>query len=519
MSGKRNAYPTSWATSRIASLLREPLRNGHSARENKADGIRTLTLTAVTKRDFGEHNTKLTSADPRTVADLWLQPDDILIQRSNTPELVGTAALYAGPPRYAIFPDLLIRVRLHAEFSPRFVEGFLRSNSARHYFRTAAQGIAGSMPKISQGVIEALEVPLPPLPEQHRIVDALESYFTRLDDAVATLERVQRNLKRYRASVLKAAVEGRLVPTEAELARAEGRDYEPASVLLERILKERRRRWEQAGGRGKYKEPVAPDTRNLPELPEGWCWASPDQLAAAERNSLGIGPFGSNLKVSDYLDVGVPLIFVRSIRSETFGGPGTKFVSCAKAEELSAHVAKGGDVLITKMGDPPGDSCLYPRGQPDAVITADCIKWRLHGSLTASGFFVHALRSSVVRSQILGITKGVAQKKVSLARFQTTGIPLPPLDEQQRIEQAIERLLSVATAVANDLLRTGHRCTRLRQSILKWAFEGKLVDQDPNDEPASVLLERIRAERQATGVAHERSRKRGPKRSTKARAP
>ena len=132
-------------------------------------------------------------------------------------------------------------------------------------------------------------------PEQHRIVEAIESYFTRLDDAVATLERVQRNLKRYRASVLKAAVEGRLVPTEAELARAEGRDYEPASVLLERILAERRRRWEEAElakmkakgktpkddkWKAKYKEPVAPDTSNLPDLPEGWCWATVEQLAS-----------------------------------------------------------------------------------------------------------------------------------------------------------------------------------------------------------------------------------------------
>ena len=90
-------------------------------------------------------------------------------------------------------------------------------------------------------------IPLPPVEEQEGIVEAIESYFTRLDDAVATLERVQRNLTRFRASVLKAAVEGRLVPTEAELARAEGRDYEPASVLLERILAGRRRHW--GGGR------------------------------------------------------------------------------------------------------------------------------------------------------------------------------------------------------------------------------------------------------------------------------
>src|SRR5207245_1305492 len=74
-------------------------------------------------------------------------------------------------------------------------------------------------------------------------------------------------------SVLKAAVEGRLVPTEAELARAEGRDYEPASVVLERIQIERRRRWQEARRRGEYEEPVSPDTSDLPELPDGWCWA------------------------------------------------------------------------------------------------------------------------------------------------------------------------------------------------------------------------------------------------------
>ena len=148
--------------------------------------------------------------------------------------------------------------------------------------------------------------------EQRRIVEAIESYFTRLDDAVATLERVQRNLKRYRASVLKAAVEGRLVPTEAELARAEGRDYEPASALLERILAERRRRWHEAGGRGKYQEPVAPDTTDLPELPEGWCWASVDgcrrcSLATAgspvpDRSVVSPVPARSERQVTDAID-------------------------------------------------------------------------------------------------------------------------------------------------------------------------------------------------------------------------
>jgi len=110
--------------------------------------------------------------------------------------------------------------------------------------------------------LKRFSFPIAPLPEQHRIVEAMESYLTRLDDAVASLERVQRNLKRYRASVLKAAVEGRLVPTEAELARSEGRNYEPASVLLERILKERRERWIDAAAEPRQRQRRRRLTRN-----------------------------------------------------------------------------------------------------------------------------------------------------------------------------------------------------------------------------------------------------------------
>ena len=133
--------------------------------------------------------------------------------------------------------------------------------------------------KLTQAALNSIPVPLAPLPEQHRIVAEIEKHFTRLDASVTALKRVQPNLKRYRSSVLKAACEGKLVPTEAELARAEGRDYEPADQLLERILSERRALWEaQEKRRGKYREPSAPDASTLPELPEGWAWATVDQL-------------------------------------------------------------------------------------------------------------------------------------------------------------------------------------------------------------------------------------------------
>ena len=131
---------------------------------------------------------------------------------------------------------------------------------------------------IRGGDLRSHVLPLPPLPEQRRIVAEIEKHFTRLDASIDALKRVQANLRRYRASVLKSACEGKLVPTEAELARSEGRDYEPADRLLERILSERRAQWEsQEKRRGKYKEPTPPDTTDLPDLPEGWAWATAGQ--------------------------------------------------------------------------------------------------------------------------------------------------------------------------------------------------------------------------------------------------
>ena len=153
-------------------------------------------------------------------------------------------------------------------------EGF-RKEAQRHMAGTAGQL------RVPAVFMSNATLPLPPFPEQRRIVAEIEKQFTRLDASVAALRRTRANLKRYRASVLHAAGSGELAPTEAELARAEGREYEPADVLLERILAERRAHWEaQEKRRGKYQEPAAPDTSDLPSLPEGWVWVTLGQISA-----------------------------------------------------------------------------------------------------------------------------------------------------------------------------------------------------------------------------------------------
>lgn len=370
----------------------------------------------------------------------------------------------------------------------------LRYYVLQETFRKAARdnmtGTAGQL-RVPVRFLEDHELPVPPLPEQNRIVASIEDYFSRLDEAVALLERVQRNLKRYRASVLKAAVEGRLVPTEADLARAEGRTYEPASVLLERILVERRRRWEQSGRKGKYQEPVAPDTTDLPELPEGWCWASTDQLV--ERPiCYGV------LKAGEHDPAGVPLVRVTDIVAANLSLEALKRCSPAREALFARARLKAGDLVVSKDGS-IGFVAIVPPWLDGANITQHVLRVAIARDLSVP-YSIVALRSSHCQSWMKGETRGVALQGVNVEDFRRMPVPLPPASEQACIAKEVERRISIVDAAERIERDNSARCARLRQSILKWAFEGRLADQDPTDEPAAVLLERIRAERSAAGT-------------------
>ena len=170
------AIPTDWDVTQLGEVLAERLKNGQSSpATGDGDGVRTLTLSAVTQWNFSESFTKFTSANPDRVRDLWLRQGDILIERANTRELVGTAALYDGPPDWAIYPDLITRVRIDPErVLPEFAAEFLASKFARNYFRRHASGSAGNTPKVSHRIIERLPVPVPPIAEQGGVAKRIQ---------------------------------------------------------------------------------------------------------------------------------------------------------------------------------------------------------------------------------------------------------------------------------------------------------------------------------------------------------
>lgn len=203
--------PEGWTWTSIDSLIREPLRNGASTTPSRSGtGLRVFTLTAVTTGDFSERNTKLSATGTDKIADLWAEPGEIYVERGNTPELVGTARLYVGPRNFAFIPDLFIRIRLTHIVSPRYVETCLLSERARDFFRSRAQGIAGSMPKIDQNTVASLPIPLPPSSEQQRIAAEVERQLSIVEELATVVVTGFQRVAHLRHSILRSAFGGNL---------------------------------------------------------------------------------------------------------------------------------------------------------------------------------------------------------------------------------------------------------------------------------------------------------------------
>ena len=366
----------------------------------------------------------------------------------------------------------------------------------------AGKGVGTTFNAITGNQLKTFEIPLPPLPEQHRIVAKIEELFAKLDAGINELHKAQSQLKRYRQSVLKAAFEGKL--TEAWRTEHQG-EIEPASVLLERILKERREKWEaeqlkqmQAKGKMpkddkwkvKYKEPVAPDTGDLPELPEGWKWIKLEQVT--DLITKGSSPRWQGF---NYVDKGILFL-----RSQNVGWGGLNLSNIAYLPEAfnkkeRKSILETGDVLLNLVGASIGRAAIASDELEGANMNQAVALIRLVKDGLDNKFLMNYLISPEAQSTIHGKKVDVARANLSLTDVSEFAVPLPPLPEQQAIVSEVESRLSVADEVEKTITAELKRAEQLRQSILKKAFSGKLVPQDPNDEPASVLLERIKAEK------------------------
>nr|WP_238585840.1 restriction endonuclease subunit S [Pantoea sp. 3.5.1] len=292
------------------------------------------------------------------------------------------------------------------------------------------------------------------------IAEKLDTLLAQVDSAKARLEQIPKILKRFRQAVLSKAIAGDL--TENWRVK-----HNFANDFLKMRL---------------------------------------EQISTNDKHSFGIGPFGSNLKVEDYKNEGHPLIFVRDIRARDFSNNNTKYIDNFKFEELKAHRAKPGDLLITKMGDPPGDVAIYPEDCQEAVITADCIKIRVNEEFCLSKFILLTMMSNNFREKVVEISAGVAQQKVNLKNFKKLEVNIPSIVEQHEIVRRVEQFFAYADTIEKQVNSALSRVNTLTQSILAKAFRGELTAQWRAENPALIsgensaaaLLEKIKAERAAS---------------------
>ena len=364
----------------------------------------------------------------------------------------------------------------------------------------AGRGAGTTFNAITGNQLKTFEIPLPPLPEQHRIVAKVEGLFTKLDAGINALHKTQSQLKRYRQSVLKAAFEGKL--TEAWRAEHQ-EELEPASVLLERILKARREKWETEQleqmrakekmpkddkWKAKYKEPVVPDMNELPKLPKGWTWATVEQLSTKIQ-------YGSSKK-TDADSNGVPVLRMGDIVDGKIVLNNLKYLPKEHDEFLELLLNKG-DLLFnrTNSRELVGKTAVYTGIPNPCSFASYLIRVRFHPRID-SMIVAYYINSVYGKDWILSVVSQQAgQANVNGTKLKLLSVPMPPEKEQQILVEEVERHLSVADEVEKTITAELKRAEQLRQSILKKAFSGKLVPQDPNDEPASVLLERIKAKK------------------------
>jgi len=362
----------------------------------------------------------------------------------------------------------------------------------------ASSNVSGVQhPRVDFRTAASFPVLIPPLPEQHRIVAKIEELFSELDAGVAALETAKKQLARYRQSVLKAAVEGKLT---AAWRKQHAKDIEPASELLKRILKERREKWEaeqlaqyEAKGRkppknwqAKYKEPEPPDTSDLPELPEGWVWTRISQLGDVQLGRQRSPKHHSGTHMRPYLRVA-------NVFEDRIDTADVKEMNFTPSEFKTYKLAYG-DILLNEGQslELVGRPAMYRNEVEGACFQNTLVRFRTYDGLDPRlALLVFRAYFHTGRFQkIASWTTSIAH--LGAGRFAELEFPLPPLAEQDVIVAEVERLLSVADEVEQTILAELRRADRLRQRILKKAFEGKLVPQDPADEPAAELLKRIR---------------------------
>ena len=415
-----------------------------------------------------------------------LRENDILFSIAGT---IGRVGLIHEKDLPANTNQALAIIRFHhSAVDTKYLFYYLKSDAIQ---REAIKRIVGvGRANLSLTEVGELEIALAPPSLQKLIVSEIEKQFSRLDEAVAALKRVRASLKRYKASVLKAAVEGKLTeewrkenvgagPRACPDKKGQPQGVAPTETgadLLKRILAERKKKWEEKNPKKKYKEPSAPDTSNLPELPKGWVWINFVRLASDMKNSIKRGPFGSAIKKAFFVQKGYK-VYEQQNAIYNNHKLGNYYINEEKYNELIDFTVKPCDFIISCSGT-IGKIAQIPESAEKGIINQALLKITIDNKLVLSKYFLYLFKSDVFQKMFLKDIRGTAMKNIaSVEDLKLIPVALPPLHEQTTIVEEIESRLSVAEEIEETIDINLKRTERLRQAILKKAFSGKLITQ------------------------------------------
>jgi type I restriction enzyme S subunit len=377
-------------------------------------------------------------------------------------------------------------------YLPSYLFNFLRS--ARPAVLELAIGSA--QPHINKKIVDDFEIPLAPLAEQRRIVAKLEALLDKVDTSQQRLTKIPVLLKRFRQSVLATACSGRLTTDWRE----ENDDTESSSALIVKILAERNKRYKATCAKcvaAGIKSPKRPKnlTRaklthyDLPDIPETWEWVCWDDLA--DWITYGF------TRPMPHVTKGIPIITAKNVRDGFLDFSQPEFTTTEAFTELSEKdKPRRSEILITKDGAIRGRAALVQTDEPFCISQAVAVV-RFGGLTAHEPFLLRVVQSRFTQDLIEAESMGTAIPHISITNFGRFPVPLPSLPEQREIVRRVEGLFALADQLEVRLATARRQVDALTPSLLARAFRGELVPQDPNDEPASILLDRIRSNQNA----------------------
>ncbi len=504
--------PRNWEIVTLNDLSYVVTDGTHKTPEYKTSGIRFISIKNI--RPFKsinwqsyeryisqeEHKQLINRCNP--------EYDDILFPRIGT---LGFAKRIDFKEEISIFVGLGLIKPIKKYVNSKFIEYYFNTPYIKHLSEKKANGTGRKTLPLEES--RRFPVPLPPLAEQHRIVEKIEELFSDLDKGIESLKATQQQLKIYRQAVLKWAFEGKLTAKWREEKKHKG-ELKSADELLDQIKAEREKRdrtqlqewheavktWEANGKQGKkpgkpkkareVEALIKANTDSLFEVPKSWCWVKLGEITEVS------GGVTKNAQ-KNLLSLKLPYIRVANVYANQLD-LGEILEIGLRENEVGRVLLKKNDLLVVEGNgsiEQIGRVAIWNGAIEPCVHQNHIIKARAIKCLNIK-FILHFLLSHQGREFIkkeAASTSGLYT--LSLSKVENLKIPLSSIEEQDQIVQEIEFRLSICDRLEATITENLTRAEALRQSILKQAFEGKLVPQDPNDEPAEKLIERIRQEK------------------------